>query len=47
MDDLIDEIGQKNDVLNQLQIDYNVKSMSFDRILEEHDRLHHSFFEGL
>ena len=47
LEGLLDEIGQKSDVLNQMQIDYNEKSMLFDRMLEEHDMLHHSFFEGL
>lgn len=28
-------------------LEYNEKSMSSSRMLEEHDRLHHSFYEGL
>ncbi|KAH6831500.1 XH/XS domain-containing protein [Perilla frutescens var. hirtella] len=42
---LVNEIDLKNENLDQLQIKYNVKTLSLSRMLEEKDELHRSFYE--
>ncbi|KAK2970276.1 hypothetical protein RJ640_021351 [Escallonia rubra] len=43
---LANEIDQKNENLDDLQIKYNEKTMSLARVIEEKDMLHHAFYEG-
>ncbi|CAH2049771.1 unnamed protein product [Thlaspi arvense] len=43
---LINEIGMKNENLDELHYKYNEKTMSLSRMLEEKDMLHHAFYEG-
>ena len=47
MADLANEIDITNENLNELQYKYNEKTMSLSRMLEEKDRLHKFFEEGL
>ncbi|KAK3004922.1 hypothetical protein RJ639_019692 [Escallonia herrerae] len=42
---LANEIDQKNENLDDLQIKYNEKTMSLARVIEEKDMLHHAFYE--
>lgn len=44
---LANGIDKKNDNLDDLQIKYKEKTMSLSRILEEKDRIHLNFCEGL
>lgn len=44
---LVKEIDLKNENLDQLQIKYNLKTLSLSRMLEEKDELHRSFYEGM
>lgn len=45
--DLTSKIDMTNENLNELEYKYNEKTMSLSRMLEEKDRLHLAFVEGL
>ncbi|KAM7471640.1 hypothetical protein LguiA_009823 [Lonicera macranthoides] len=42
---LTSEIDKRNENLDDLQIQYNQKTLSLSRMLEEKDSLHHAFYE--
>lgn len=44
---LAGKIDLTNETLNELQYKYNERSLSLKRMLEEKDKLHNAFFEGL
>lgn len=44
---LANKIDQTNENLDELQYKYNEKTMSLSRMLEEKDKLHYAFLEGL
>jgi len=47
VENLANEIDITNENLNKMQYKYNEKTMSLSRMLEEKDRLHNAFVEGL
>jgi hypothetical protein len=47
VENLANEIDITNENLNKMQYTYNEKTMSLSRMLEEKDKLHNAFVEGL
>jgi hypothetical protein len=47
VENLANEIDITNENLNKMQYKYNEKTMSLSRMLEEKDKLHNAFVEGL